>query len=150
MDFWANERMRWRARLLWRLVCDITVPIVFLVCLAILPIANYRLEGSVWMPVGAAYLTFRAVAFGSAGVIATYRTHLSLWGSALAAAIAFFAEQLVAGIWFAVQGQLASAMQVIQVFVLLVWIPAFIGVLGGIAGKTLRARAHSRAVAPPP
>jgi hypothetical protein len=58
-----------------RLVRDIAIPAVVMVCLAILPIANYKFGGGL-MPHGLVYLIIR-VRVAASGFLVTYRTKLA-------------------------------------------------------------------------
>ena len=117
-----------------RFVHDIAIPAVLMVCLAILPIANYKFGGGL-MPHGLIYLIIRVLVVASAGFLVTYRTKLGVPAAAGAGAIMLFVEQLTVALWFLVDGQPQSIIAVARGFALFVAVAAIVGVLGGLAGK---------------
>ena len=117
-----------------RLMRDIAIPAAVMVCLAILPIANYKF-GVGLMPHGLIYLIIRVLVVASAGFLVTYRTRLGLPAAAGVGAIMFFVEQLTVALWFMVDGQPQSVIGIARSFALLVAVAAIVGALGGLAGK---------------
>ena len=124
-----------------KLLADIAIPVVLIAALAVLPIANYKLDGGLWMPHPTVLLLLRIGAVGAAGFLATYRTNMGLLGAAAAGAIVLFVEQiLVIALFFIIDGQAQSAQKVAQFFLLILWIAGGVGAAGGLAGISLRNR----------
>ena len=117
-----------------RLAYDIRITALLAMGLAALPIANYKFGTGIWLP-GLGLLVVRVLIVAAAGYIATNRTKMGLLGAALAGAMVFFAEQMLVGLWFIVDGQFASAVNVVQSFVLFVWAALIVGAIGGLVGR---------------
>ena len=124
-----------------RLSKDLALPLVLLALLAIWPIANFKFGGGVWMPHGVALLGLRVLLVAIAGYLATYRAPRSLWTAATVGAAMFFVEQvIVVGTFFVLDSQPRSAVNAVESFALLVWVPCLIGTLGGWLGRRARQR----------
>lgn len=122
-----------------RLVYDIRITVLLAMGLATLPIANYKFGAGIWLP-GLGLLVVRVLIVAVAGYIATNHTKMGLWGAALAGAIVFFAEQVLVGLWFIIDGQFTSAGSVVQSSVLFIWVALIVGAIGGLVGRVRNSR----------
>ena len=105
-----------------------------MVALAIVPIGNFVFGGGALNLDSVLIVALQATTVGVAGFSATHRAKLALWKSALAGVVVFFVGQLVICLWFVVDGQLESCIQVARGFAMLVWLPAIVGLVGGLLG----------------
>ena len=104
-----------------------------------LAIANSRFEWGLYStPVAIGYFVVRISMVLLAGYLATNRAGLGLWGSAVAGGVVFLAELLVPTTWFVLIGSWADVGRVWQSFLLLFWVPAGIGAVGGAIGRAHR------------
>jgi len=136
------ERTARLGLLVLRLIGDIWVPLVVVMALIVLSIANFALNWQRHLPpmVGLVYFIVRVAMVALAGYLATYRTRAGLAGAAVAGALVLFAEQIVYAAWFAANGDWTDVSRIAQLFVVVVWATAIIGMIGGLVGRSHRAR----------
>lgn len=125
-----------------RLINDIRIPIIAVMTLIALSIANSKYSWVARPPaaISILYLLLRVALAGMAGYIATYRSRIGLWGAAIAGGLVFLAENIVIVAWFMSIEDWPDVGRVAQAFVTFVWVAMVLGVVGGWIGRTRRLR----------